>query len=232
MKLNHETHGPHGHMALRADTKATEHRLAAETKTTRAFRVPKGFRALSCSAEGLAPILCAATRLSVCSVVVSNCDSDEFHWQPEEVPVAQPPRLQPCEKATNLNFRATDRTGSTHKGGSNCNTPTSGLGCVQPLVRHERSNAPKVALRVGEGRDERRWHGCEVKGVTDRRTRGGHELRPRERIRRPILGKDECHARIGGREQGRRNGDSQDVRHDHRHSAATRKNCEASCAST
>ena len=65
MKLNHETYGPHGHMALRADTKATEHRLAAETKTTRAFRVPKGFRALSCSAEGLAPILCAATRLSV-----------------------------------------------------------------------------------------------------------------------------------------------------------------------
>ena len=44
MKLNRETHGAHGHMALRANTKATEHRLAADTKTTRAFRVPKGFQ--------------------------------------------------------------------------------------------------------------------------------------------------------------------------------------------
>ena len=43
MKLNHETHGPHGHMALRADTKATEHRLAADTKTTRAFRARRVF---------------------------------------------------------------------------------------------------------------------------------------------------------------------------------------------
>ena len=231
MKLNHETHGPSGgHESYRTPPRGGD-------ENDSRLSCPEGFPCTFVFGRRPRPhSVCRNATFSVfrgCfKLPRPTCDSDEFHWQPEEVPVAQPPRLQPCEKATNLNFRATDRTGSTHKGGSNCNTPTSGLGCVQPLVRHERSNAPKVALRVGEGRDERRWHGCEVKGVTDRRTRGGHELRPRERIRRPILGKDECHARIGGREQGRRNGDSQDVRHDHRHSAATRKNCEASCAST
>ena len=127
MKLNHETHGPHGHMALRADTKATEHRLAAETKTTRAFRVPKGFRALSCSAEGLAPILCAATRLSVCSVVVSNC------------------RVQPATRTSSTGnpkkFQLRNRR--AYSRARRRRTSTS----EQPTARARRTKAARIATR-------------------------------------------------------------------------------------
>ncbi len=61
MKSKHKTHEPnetHGHMALRANTKPHEHRLAADTKTPRTFRVPKGFRNLSWSAEDLGLPFC------------------------------------------------------------------------------------------------------------------------------------------------------------------------------